>query len=130
MAKKVKRGLVPKKKPQAVRKKVAAVKKRAAKGTKGTRKKSADSVALGRPKITGEEQLFLLFKEDYHARQIFDFLRVERVKDLEQFSPQQIVKLLSRPITETVDRIRRKLAERNRCLRDDEEFAAEFKNHE
>ena len=85
---------------------------------------------MGRPKITGEEQLFLLFKEDYHARQIFDFLRVERVKDLEQYSPQQIVKLLSRPITETVDRIRRKLAERNRCLRDDQEFAAEFKNHE
>jgi hypothetical protein len=127
MAKKVKPGRIPKKKPPPVRKKVAVVKKRTA---KGTRKKGADSAALGRPKITGEELLFLLFKEDYHARQIFDFLRVERVKDLEQYSPQQIVKLLSRPITETVDRIRRKLAEKNRCLRDDEKFAAEFKNHE
>lgn len=88
------------------------------------------SATLGRPKVTGDELLFLLFKEDYHARQIFDFLRVERVKDLEQYSPQQIVKILSRPITETVDRIRRKLAEKNRCLRDDAEFAAEQKAHE
>jgi len=83
----------------------------------------ASTPSLGRPKVTGEEQLYLLFKEDYHARQVFDFLRVQTVKDLEQFSSQQIVKLLSRPITETVDRIRRKLAEKNRSLLDDTEFA-------
>ena len=87
---------------------------------------AAASPSLGRPKVTGEELLFLLFKEDYPARQIFDFLRVERVRDLEQFSPQEIVKLLSRPITDTVQRIRRKLAEKNRSLKDDAAFVQEF----
>lgn len=82
---------------------------------------TADAVSLGRPKITGEEKLFLLFKEDYHARQIFDFLRVETVKDLERFSPKEIVHRLSQPITKTVDRIRQKLAEKNRCLAGDED---------
>ena len=128
MAKRPKTIPAKKKKQIVVRRKVAVTRKPV---TKRVRKKSAMHVpALGRPKVTGEELLFMLFKEDYHARQIFDFLRVERVKDLEQYSPQQIVKLLSRPITETVDRIRRKLAEKNRCLREDAEFAAEQKNHE
>jgi hypothetical protein len=115
-------------KAAAARRKSATKKKAAA---RKIRKKTAPrEPSLGRPKVTGEELLFMLFKEDYHARQIFDFLRVEKVKDLEQYSPQQIVKLLSRPITETVDRIRRKLAEKNRCLRDDAEFAAELKINE
>lgn len=91
---------------------------------------SESGPSLGRPVVTGEERLFMLFKDDFHARQIFDFLRVEKVKDLEQYSPQQIVKLLSRPITETVNRIRRKLAEKNRCLREDTAFAIESKSHE
>jgi len=70
----------------------------------------------------------MLFKEDYHARQIFEFLRVETVKDLEQFTPQQIVKLLSQPIQKTVERIRQKLAEKNRHLAGDESFVVEFKH--
>ena len=65
----------------------------------------------------------MLFKEDYHARQIFEFLRVESVGDLEKFSPDQIVKLLSKPIRTTVERIRQKLAEKNRHLLDDTDFA-------
>ena len=83
--------------------------------------------SLGRPLVTNEEKLYMLFKEDYHARQIFEFLRVETVKDLEQFSPEQIVRLLSKPIRTTVDRIRQKLAEKNRHLLDDVEYAAEWK---
>jgi hypothetical protein len=81
---------------------------------------------LGRPTITGEEKLFLLFHGDYEARQVFEFLRAETVADLEQFSPQEIIHRLSRPIRETVDRIRKSLAERNRCLAGDEEFAVEY----
>jgi hypothetical protein len=81
------------------------------------------SATLGRPLVTGEEKLYLLFKEDYHARQVFDFLRVETVKDLEQYTPQDIVHILSKPIRQTVDGIRRRLAEKNRCLAGDEEFA-------
>lgn len=81
--------------------------------------------SLGRPTVTLEEKLFLLFREDYHARQIFEFLRAETVRDLEQFSPEDIVRKLSQPIRQSVQRIRIKLAQHNRCLRDDEDFARE-----
>ena len=64
---------------------------------------------LGRPKVTGEEKLFLLFKQDYHARQVFGFLGVETVKELEQYEPAQIIKLLSQPIRQAVRQIRAKL---------------------
>jgi hypothetical protein len=115
--------------------KSAAAKKKPAK-TKASRARSAgkpkvppadDAAAIGRVLVTQEEKLYMLFKEDYHARQIFEFLRVETVKDLEQFSPQQIVKLLSQPIHTTVLRIRRKLAEKNRHLAEDEAFVVEYK---
>jgi len=85
--------------------------------------------SLGRPKVTGEEDLDMLFKEDYHARQIFKFLRVGTVKDLEGYSAGEILRVLSRPIKETVERIRRLLAERNRCLAGDQGFALEHKEH-
>lgn len=81
--------------------------------------------SLGRPKVTLEEKLFLLFREDFHARQIFEFLRAETVRDLETWSAEEIVRLLSKPIRESVNRIRLKLAENNRCLKGDEEFAIE-----
>ena len=81
---------------------------------------------LGRPKVTGEEKLFLLFKQDYHARQVFGFLGVETVKELEQYEPDQIIKLLSQPIRQAVRQIRAKLAENNRSLRGDKEFALRF----
>jgi hypothetical protein len=89
--------------------------------------KRPKKISLGRPTVTAEEKLFMLFHEDYEARQVFQFLRAETVADLEQHSPQDIIHRLSRPIRETVDRIRTKLAERNRCLAGDEEFAADHK---
>jgi hypothetical protein len=85
--------------------------------------------SLGRPKVTGEEDLDMLFKEDYHARQIFKFLRVGTVKELEGYSAAEILRVLSRPIKETVERIRRLLAERNRCLAGDQDFALEHKEN-
>jgi hypothetical protein len=101
--------------------------KPATKRKPATKKPPAEDAAIGRALVTQEEKLYLLFKEDFHARQIFEFLRAETVKDLEQFSPQQIVKLLSQPIQATVLRIRRKLAEKNRHLADDEAFVVEYK---
>ena len=109
----------PTKKP--VKKSKPAAKKPAAKKSK------PKEPTLGRPLVTNEEKLYMLFKEDYHARQIFEFLRVETVRDLEQFSPEQIVRLLSKPIRTTVDRIRQKLAEKNRHLLEDMEYAAKWK---
>ncbi|HQU45229.1 MAG TPA: hypothetical protein PK867_20610 [Pirellulales bacterium] len=77
---------------------------------------------LPRPTISGEEKLFLLFKDDYHARQIFDFLRVETVRDLEEFGADDIVRRLSQPVVDSVERIRRRLAEKNRYLSNDEDY--------
>src|SRR5262245_38051346 len=103
----------------------SAVKKPA----KATKKKAAKrKPSLGRPTITSEEKLFMLFHEDYEARQVFEFLRAETVGDLEQHSAQDIIHRLSRPIRETVERIRQKLADRNRCLAGDEQFAANHKH--
>ena len=105
-----------------------ATKKRApGKSTTKAARKKPKRISLGRPTVTAEEKLFMLFHEDYEARQVFEFLRAETVGDLEQHTPQDIIHRLSRPIRETVDRIRKKLAERNRCLAGDEEFAAEHK---
>src|SRR3954470_20820338 len=103
----------------------AARQKPAAK--KAASKKRAKKISLGRPTVTAEEKLFMLFHEDFEARQVFQFLRAETVADLEQHSPQEIIHRLSRPIRETVDRIRTRLAERNRCLAGDEQYAAEHK---
>ena len=105
----------------------AATKKPARKPSKKPAAKTAGArpkkkPVLPRPTITGEEKLFLLFKDDYHARQIFDFLRVETVRELEQFAPDEIVERLSRPIVESVERIRQRLAEKNRYLSGDEGF--------
>ncbi len=91
---------------------------------------STPEVSLGRPLVTQEEKLYMLFHDDYHSRQVFEFLRVETVRDLEQFSPQQIVHILSKPIRMTVDRIRQRLAQYKRSLRDDEEYAAEFRQQQ
>lgn len=89
-------------------------------------KKVAPRVSLGRPTVVGEELLDLVFKEDFHARQIFVFLGVRTVRELEEFGPQQILDKAAQPLKESIDRIRRRLAILNRALRDDEEFAVKF----
>src|SRR5262245_37587807 len=115
---------MPKKKSST---KKAAKAARKAKKKKSSPGKPAKKITLGRPTITAEEKLFMLFHGDYEARQVFEFLRAETVGDLEQFTPQEIIHRLSRPIRETVDRIRTALAQKNRCLAGDEEFAREHK---
>ena len=117
-AKSVKKGS----KAKAVSKKTSASKKPASR-----KAVKEPEVSLGRPLVTQEEKLYMLFKDDYHARQIFEFLRVDTLKELEELSPQQIVRRLSKPVFDTVDRIRAKLAEMKRSLRDDEAFAAEYR---
>jgi len=88
---------------------------------------AASDTALGRPLVTQEERLYMLFKDDYQARQLFEFLRVEVVKDLEQYSPMQISRIVAKPLHDTIDRIRQRLAEMKRSLRDDADFAAEYR---
>lgn len=86
----------------------------------------SEEISLGRPLVTQEEKLYMLFHDDYQARQVFEFLRVDTVKELEQFSQQQIVHMMSKPLRMTVDRIRQRLAQFKRSLKDDEHFAADF----
>jgi hypothetical protein len=133
----VKKKPAKRKKPSAGRKAVRKrVKQNPRKGARVAprKKKPAAGAApshvaptLGRPKVTGEEDLDMFFKEDFHARQIFKFLNVQTLKDLERYSAAEILRRLSNPIKETVERIRRSLAQFNRCLNGDEEFALEHK---
>ncbi|MBX3442480.1 MAG: hypothetical protein KF774_08730 [Planctomyces sp.] len=106
-------------KPAPRRVKAAAPKKPA--------KAARPAESLGRPLVRAEEKLYMLFKEDYHARQIFEFLRVDTVGELEQFSPQQIIQILSAPVRNTVERIRQRLADNKRALRDDTGYAREHR---
>jgi hypothetical protein len=83
--------------------------------------------SLGRPKVTGDEDLDLFFKEDFHARQIFKYLGVQTVKELERYSASEILRRLSEPIKKTVERVRQLLAQYNRCLHGDETYALDHK---
>ncbi len=111
-------------KPQAAKKKAAPVARSAAKKPSSPAKKdsSAPDSSLGRPLVTMEEKLYMLFHEDYEARQVFEFLRVETVGDLIQISAEEIIRVLTAPVRRTVNRIRQRLAEKNRSLQGDEEF--------
>jgi hypothetical protein len=102
---------------KVVRKKVAAKKKspRAASGP------------LGRARVSGTAELDQYFLKDYEARQVFTFLGVKTLKELEAFSPQQIIDRLSAPMVQTVTRIRKALSMQNRYLAGDQKFAVEFK---
>ncbi len=133
-----------KKSPKAVKAKkgtiakAAAGKRPAKKADVGARKQSkpakaggkiqkrlpAPPIKLGRPKVTVDEELDLLFHDDFQARQVFAFLRVKTVGELERLGPQEIIDRLTAPTVATVERIRRRLAEKNRALSGDEAFAA------
>lgn len=84
--------------------------------------------SLGRPLVTQEEKLYMLFHDDYEARQVFEFLRVETVADLVQLSQEEIIKVLTAPVRRTVQRIRQRLAEKNRSLMGDEDFTRQHKS--
>lgn len=83
-------------------------------------------VTLGPPKVVGEELLDLVFKDDFYARQIFVFLGVRTVNELEQFQPGQIYEKATGPIRESIERIRERLALLNRALAGDQEFAVKY----
>jgi hypothetical protein len=82
---------------------------------------------MPRPLVTGEKFLYMLLHEDYHARQIFEFLRVQTVRELEEHSADEIVRRLSAPIRQSVDRIRERLADKNRYLSGDERYLLDRK---
>lgn len=111
-------------KKKATKKKAAAKKKKKAVRAKTAQKKTSKS--LGRARVPGHSRLDVLFQKDYQARELFEFLRVATLKELEEHGPDEIIERMTRPVVQTVDRIRKALALNNRALKDDESFALEF----
>lgn len=110
----------PSKKP--ARKKDATKISRALK----SKKKVKRARSLGRPRLSADAKLDLVFQKDYQAREIFSFLRVETIRELERFGPDEIIERLAGPMIQTVGRIRKVLALSNRCLSYDRDFALDF----
>lgn len=112
-------------------KKVGAQRARPARRTTRVVKKPAKprarGVDLGRARVSGTAELDQYFLKDYEARQVFSFLSVKTLKELEGYSPQEIIDRLTAPMLQTVNRIRKALALQNRCLAGDQKFAVEFK---
>ncbi|WP_254507630.1 hypothetical protein [Anatilimnocola floriformis] len=105
----------------------AAAKATPTKSAASPKSSSPPEVTLGRPLVTQEEKLYMLFHDDYEARQVFEFLRVDTVADLVRLSQEEIVKVLTAPVRRTVQRIRQRLAEKNRSLQGDEDFTRQHK---
>ena len=122
----VKKAAAKKKSAKKATAKKTTKKSAASKKKKTTRKASLSGAKLGRARITGDAKLDEFFKRDYEARQVFEFLRVHTLKELEQYGPQEIVERLTGPMVRTIDRIRKALALNNRSLKGDERYAVEF----
>jgi hypothetical protein len=117
-------GARPKSAPQATKKSA----KKAAPKTARTKKPTArrKSSGFGRVRVPVDARLDLVFQKDYQAREVFDFLKVQSIRELEQFGPDEILDRLTGPMQQTVLRIRKTLALVNRHLAKDEKFAQEF----
>lgn len=112
---------------KAALKKKAAKKKATAKKATSKKKKTARPMPLGRPKVTLDSKLDELFLKDYEVRQVFEFLNVTTLRELEEHKPDEIVEKLTEPMVQAVGRIRKVLALQKRCLKGDEKFAKDFK---
>ncbi len=89
-------------------------------------REASDANKLGRSRIPVDAPLDVVFQSDPEARDAFHFLGIHSIRELEQFSADQLVLRLTSPAKLTVGRIRKKLAMNNRCLAGDEDFAQQF----
>ncbi len=130
-APKKKTGAAAKKKAKAGKKepakKQSGKKKAAARTVKKKRPSKSVSAILGRARVAATAELDQFFVKDYEARQVFTFLGVKSLKELETYSPDEIIEKLTGPMVQTVTRIRKALALQNRCLKGDQKFAAQVK---
>lgn len=93
--------------------------------TSGIREEE-QSRKLGRSRIPVDAPLDVVFQNDMQAREAFMFLGIHSIRELEHFTPDELVLRLTGPAKLTVGRIRKILAMNNRCLTGDEGFAMEF----
>lgn len=115
------------KKKAGGKKKTKSTKKVTRKKKSAKKKKTARPMPLGRPKVTLDSKLDELFLKDYEVRQVFEFLDVSTLRELEEHKPDEIVEKLTEPMVQAVGRIRKVLALQKRCLKGDEKFAKDFK---
>ena len=101
--------------------------KKLAAGKSQATQRTGKTKSLGRPRVTLDARLDVLFQRDYQAREVFDFLRITTVRELEERAPDEIIKELAGPLYQTVQRIRKTMALCNRSLAGDRDFALEFK---
>jgi hypothetical protein len=113
----------PAKKPAAKSRTKKVPRAAAKKPRAAARKRPA---GLGRVKVSADARLDLVFQKDYQAREIFEFLKVQTLRELEQHGPDEIIERLTGPMVQTVQRIRKTLALINRHLAYDEKFAKAF----
>ncbi len=99
--------------------------KKAAASRKTAKRKRPSS--LGRPRVKADAKLDLVFQKDYKAREVFSFLNVTTLRELEELPADEIIARMTRPLVETVERIRKSLALMNRCLKKDLGYALEFR---
>ena len=121
-------------KKKSVKKKATAKKKTAKKSSSKkaakkakAKKRGGKSQSLGRPRVSLDGRLDLLFQKDYQSREVFDYLRLTTVRELQEFTPDEIIQKLAGPLYQTVQRIRKTMALCNRSLSGDQKFALEFK---
>ncbi len=112
------------KKPAARKKPSTKTSKKSARAKQPAARRK--STGFGRVRVPVDARLDLVFQKDYQAREIFDFLKVESIRELEQFAADEILERLTGPMQQTVLRIRKTLALVNRHLVRDEKFAKEF----
>lgn len=113
----------PEKKPasKATRKKGV----RRATMTTGIRTKKSGK-KIGRSRIPADAPLTVVFEKVDDALDAFRYLEVNTFRELEEFTPDELVKRLTSPAIQTVGRIRKYLAINNRHLAEDEKFAVDF----
>lgn len=113
----------PEKKPasKATRKKGV----RRATMTTGIRTKKSGK-KIGRSRIPADAPLTVVFEKVDDALDAFKYLELNTFRELEEFTPDELVKRLTSPAIQTVGRIRKYLAINNRHLAEDESFAIEF----
>jgi hypothetical protein len=116
----------PAKRAAAPKKAASTGKGKAAKSVVAKKPARKKSTGFGRVRVPIDARLDLVFQKDYQAREVFDFLKVQTIRDLEQFAPDEIFERLTGPMQQTVLRIRKTLALVNRHLARDEKFAKEF----
>ncbi|MDB4614084.1 hypothetical protein OAH18_00190 [bacterium] len=90
-------------------------------------KKKSKPISLGRPRVPFDADLEVVFETDPQARDAFRYLQITTVRELVDFSPDELVQRLTSPAKQTVGRIRQALALHNRALSGDEPFVVEFK---